>query len=1269
MNLLFRLFIFLGSIVVIALFAALIAPYFIDWDEFTSEFEAQASRVIGQEVKVGGKTNLRLLPLPYLSFEDLQVGKNLDGSPMMTVDQFSFNAELLPFLSGEVRILEMSMQSPKVNLRVAENGTIPWTSPKELLVNPEQVNIEKLNIENGSIVVTGLLDERSLQLEKIYGDLNAKSILGPWRINAEAEIDGIASQMKISTGTFQGDGSMRLKMDLNRKDKPYNLLLDGPVKLQNDALSWNGEFRVSQFGKSQIEEMDIKTEPLPVFSSGSFQASPRQVDINEYSLEVGAREDPYIITGQGVISIQDEIYFKMQADGRQIDVDQLKSIEEQPGKVSLEDRLAALHDVLKRVPVPSAKGEIDVILPAIVAGDTFIRDVKALISPTGSGWAIRTIQATLPGNTAFEAKGRLGLQNGFGFSGKILIASRQPSGFASWISGNVDETFRRLDSAGLSGDLTITKRQATLENVEMRLDDALLRGKLQRLASENGRPAILAELRGNRINLDDLSAVYSLTKNPDEADAVHDLNIKVQADVFEAMIAGKPFVARGLDAHAQVRDGTVSIEHLNASDLLGAKIATTGRIENILSKPNGNMKLTLDANNAIELLEFSKQFLGENTFINTLKSRAQFTENTKLKIEIDTTGNASGAKGVMLVNGIMGGSVLSIQAGFDGALDDLTTIPISVDVTLSNPKPSSLMQQFGIKTLPTDIYGEIPGDLKFNFAFIGVAKDGMDTRVSLLGNDASFAASGKISTNNWNDYDAQLYVTLGAENASTYLLLSDVALPGLSSQKALPLSASFMLTKTKSDFVIEELKGQMAGNMFAGNLMLQQEQVSRPRVTGKLDLGLIDIPLLAETVFGRTTALGSSLGIDEGISFDESSAFGEALLLGYDANVLVTSNRLNLSDELAGKKASFQLGMLDGALDLNALSFEMMGGQVDGGLNLKNTAGNVLANINYSVRNMDAKQFINSIDMPEFISGSMFVDGSMETSGQSFAALISNLSGNGFVALKDGEVKGLNPKALDPILIATSVDKYEINSEKIQKLFAETALTSGFSVASVDTPFSINRGNLRVRNVRVSSANTDFVSDMEFNLQAQELDARTVVEFEPKRRDQISGADPQAVLSWSGTLAALEREIDVDRLEGYLSLRAFETSQRRLETIEAQVIEKQRLRNEITYAFVREQYQERKLQEALRLEEERKLREVEEARRLEEEDKKRAAEAAEKERLRKIAETQKREEDARLARLKAEAEKTEALNKLQSQTVPPSDNSIINQIENFLNTN
>ena len=68
MNWLFRIFVFVGALIVLLLFSALFAPYFVDWERFTEEFEAETARIIGQPVSVGGKSNLRLLPLPYISF-------------------------------------------------------------------------------------------------------------------------------------------------------------------------------------------------------------------------------------------------------------------------------------------------------------------------------------------------------------------------------------------------------------------------------------------------------------------------------------------------------------------------------------------------------------------------------------------------------------------------------------------------------------------------------------------------------------------------------------------------------------------------------------------------------------------------------------------------------------------------------------------------------------------------------------------------------------------------------------------------------------------------------------------------------------------------------------------------------------------------------------------------------------------------------------------------------------------------------------------------
>ena len=72
MNFLFRTFVLLGSVIVLGLFTALLAPMWIDWSHYTKEFETEVSELIGQPVTVTGDTSLRLLPLPYIRFEGLE---------------------------------------------------------------------------------------------------------------------------------------------------------------------------------------------------------------------------------------------------------------------------------------------------------------------------------------------------------------------------------------------------------------------------------------------------------------------------------------------------------------------------------------------------------------------------------------------------------------------------------------------------------------------------------------------------------------------------------------------------------------------------------------------------------------------------------------------------------------------------------------------------------------------------------------------------------------------------------------------------------------------------------------------------------------------------------------------------------------------------------------------------------------------------------------------------------------------------------------------
>ena len=59
---------------IVALVAALVGPFYIDWNKFRPQFEAEASKIIGAPVRVGGGLDARLLPTPSLRLQSVVVG-------------------------------------------------------------------------------------------------------------------------------------------------------------------------------------------------------------------------------------------------------------------------------------------------------------------------------------------------------------------------------------------------------------------------------------------------------------------------------------------------------------------------------------------------------------------------------------------------------------------------------------------------------------------------------------------------------------------------------------------------------------------------------------------------------------------------------------------------------------------------------------------------------------------------------------------------------------------------------------------------------------------------------------------------------------------------------------------------------------------------------------------------------------------------------------------------------------------------------------------
>src|SRR3982750_4725125 len=110
---------------IVALVAALIGPYFIDWNQFRPQFEAEASRVIGAPVRVGGALEARLLATPSLRLRSGAVG-GADNPTRVRADKLDVEFSLGSLMRGEWRATELTINGAALDLGLDRQGRIDW---------------------------------------------------------------------------------------------------------------------------------------------------------------------------------------------------------------------------------------------------------------------------------------------------------------------------------------------------------------------------------------------------------------------------------------------------------------------------------------------------------------------------------------------------------------------------------------------------------------------------------------------------------------------------------------------------------------------------------------------------------------------------------------------------------------------------------------------------------------------------------------------------------------------------------------------------------------------------------------------------------------------------------------------------------------------------------------------------------------------------------------------------------------------------------------
>ena len=209
---------------IVALIAALIGPYFIDWNRFRPQFEAEAARVIGAPVRVDGGLDARLLPSPSLQLRSVVVGGPNDPGKVRA-DNLAVEFSLGSLMRGEWRATELTINGVALDLGLDTRGRIDWPLSSRSL-NFGSLSIDRLNL-TGRVALHDAASRSTLELNDIAFSGDVRSSGASIRGDGNFVLSGMRYPFRISSGQAGDSKASRVHLTIDPGMRATSIDLDG----------------------------------------------------------------------------------------------------------------------------------------------------------------------------------------------------------------------------------------------------------------------------------------------------------------------------------------------------------------------------------------------------------------------------------------------------------------------------------------------------------------------------------------------------------------------------------------------------------------------------------------------------------------------------------------------------------------------------------------------------------------------------------------------------------------------------------------------------------------------------------------------------------------------------------------------------------------------------------------------------------------------------------------------------------------------------------
>jgi uncharacterized protein involved in outer membrane biogenesis len=1129
------IYIGVGLTIIAALVAALIGPFFVDWSAHRAIFEREIARMSGIETRILGDVDMRLLPSPRLIFGDVVIGPV--ETPLVRVGRFELDLEVAPLVRGEVKVAETRLERPAVDVEIDEAGRVVWPESHGTGA-PATLSFDFMEITDGRLSVSDRRTGGRFEVSRIAATGTAASLAGPWKFDGGANAGGRQAGFRLSAGRVEG--GFGVKLQVAAADDPATATLDAVVRVTDGTPGLTGAL--------SVERKETRAGVPAALGGGVFRLDGRVVanfaglGVNEATLSLGPEERAQQLTGEAQVGFGGDRRFEMRLAARQIDLDRLAMSGDDRTRPTPAGTVGELVEALGRAGEGLGTGRLSVDFSGLVLGGGVVQDLAAAVVSRPGGLTIERFETRMPGRARLELSGKIVAGTRTGFEGRADLSAEQPALTAAWWRGRPVAS-ERFDAAALAGEVSLSADRVIGEDLSFTVGSAKARGRFDWRRDRGLDIAASAE----RLEFDQLIRLGRTVFDGDGRPSALALDL----DAGTMVVGG--IAARTVAVRAKISDETLSIEKLTVADFAGAKIGGSGRVDRPTTVPDGTIDLSITAARPEAAVRAIGGLLADPATVERAAGVAVFAGplDVRLKLSGRATGKETSDVG-FTAEGRAAGAVLAIDGHWVGRIDDPAKAKIRLDGRLDGAAPTgALARALG----PLTAKGPVAVSLKAEGT---AAAEGLAVDATATLGGGRIAASGRIGVSGDATTIAGGRLAVASPDATTLATLAGRPLVAIERRLPVDLTASVSGTWPRLD--VSDLVGSVDG--------------ARIRAGGRVDLGLRPVAVAGTVDVDRVeaaTLVGLLLG--EGAISERAdggwsdTALGDPAFAGLaDLDLGMAIGRAGLGDTLGLDRLGFRLEARAGRLRVGEIRAGLAGGRIDGEIGVdRDPKTGVRLDGRVSLAGASLEDVAWRIGGRPVATGRIGGEATVSTGGRSVAAMVAGLTGQGRLRLDGVGIEGFGIDAMAATAVAADSGAATTPGET-ERVFAARMAASRTSIDVAETPFAMEAGVARSGRVIVETPNARITGRAALDLVRSTIDADWTMEPVGTAleavRTVISKATPSAGIGIRGPLDRPEVRFDTRPLAAWLTLRSFEKEIDRVETLQQDIMERQRFARE-----------------------------------------------------------------------------------------------------------